>query len=654
MLISGLLQERTPLGGLVRDFQGRTLAWIGHLPDAATPGDYLRGRGELTREHTLAVQGVQLLARGADLTAAFLTHFVKGVGPVTAGRLAGTLGPDALTRLANGQIPDEVPERLHLPLRDACRSDAREQVAALYLLGLHPTHCLTLVKAWGTAAAARFADAPFEATTLGIPFATLDAAHTLLGGTLDDPRRQAALAFEIVRSGSVQQGHIRLPAAQVRFMLRDLHALSVEEAQQATQNNPHLQAYSGHLYLPHLHEQEQALARRLITLLQARATRAVVPLIQREALSREQFGAVSLAAATPLMVLTGGPGTGKSTTVRTIADRFALSGLRFALAAPTGKASSRLSDATGREALTLHRLLGAGRKGFTHHERNPLMLDALIVDECSMIDEELMLALLQAVHPGTRLVLVGDPNQLPPIGPGMPLVALIDTLPVAHLTTVYRQAAGSPVVQLAYSILDNEPIDWEGVGLPFSQTPDARTAVRLAMEQDAQLLAPTRKGPLGVQALNAAARELRGKRDGLPVTDGVVSEGDPVVCTRNLYDLGVMNGMTGVVREVHAQEGGIVRAEFEGELVTFRGTGRAALMPAYAMTVHRSQGSEWENVAVVLHGSHGVMLTRTLAYTGVTRAKKGLHLLGEQDAWQQAILHQAPDRHCGLEARLHE
>lgn len=654
MLISGLLQERTPLGALVRDFQGRTLAWIGHLPDTAGPGDYLRGRGELTREHTLAVQGVQLLARGTELTTAFLTHFVKGVGPVTAQRLASTLGPDALTRLANGQIPDDIPERLHLPLRDACRSDAREQVAALFLLGLHPSHCLTLVNAWGTTAAARFADAPFEALALGVPFASLDAAHTLLGGTLDDPRRHAALACEIVRTASVQQGHMRLPHPQVRFMLRDLHALSSEEAEQATQTNPHLQAYGGHLYLPHLHEQEQALARRLITLLQAPAARAVVPLTQRDSLSREQFAAVNLAAATPLMVLTGGPGTGKSTTVRAIAERFALSGLRFALAAPTGKAASRLSDATGRPAHTLHRLLGAGRKGFTHHERNPLMLDALIVDECSMIDEELMLALLQAVHPGTRLVLVGDPNQLPPIGPGMPLVALIDTLPVAHLTTVYRQAADSPVVQLAYSILDNEPIEWDALALPFTPTLDARMAVELAMAQGAQLLAPTRKGPLGVQALNAAARELRGKRDGLPVTDGVVSEGDPVVCTRNLYDLGVMNGMTGVVREVDAGDGGIIRAEFEGETVTFKGTGRAALMAAYAMTVHRSQGSEWENVAVVLHGSHGVMLTRTLAYTGVTRAKKALHLLGERDAWQQAIWHHAPDRHCGLEARLHE
>ncbi|MFD1732786.1 AAA family ATPase [Deinococcus malanensis] len=183
------------------------------------------------------------------------------------------------------------------------------------------------------------------------------------------------------------------------------------------------------------------------------------------------------------------------------------------------------------------------------------------------------LATLQAVYPGTRLVIIGDPNQLPPISPGMPLLALICTVPVAHLTTVYRQAADSPIVQLAYNIQDGERIDWQDVGLPFHETGDAMRAARLAQEAGAQLLTPTRKGPLGVEALNAAARELRGKHDGLNVTGGIVGEGNPVVCTKNLYDAQVMNGMTGTVKHVNTENGGTVVAIFDGREIPFAGQG---------------------------------------------------------------------------------
>lgn len=652
--VAGLLHTRTDAGGVIREFSGAQRAWLGQLPGPAQPGDYLTALGQPAREHTFVVQQVQVLARASELTEAYLTAFVKGVGPAIARRVAARLGSGALDLLAAGQFPDDLPARLHAAVQEACRSRTREQVGALFLLGVHPQHCITIANAWGDTAAARFVQSPFDAMGLGIPFRVLDHAHTQLGRTPDDPARHRALVTDHLRGLAVTYGHVCQTVPAVTAYLTDHHALTDAEAAAAVTDNPQVKRYGPYVYLPHLHDTEVALAQRLVTLLRAPPA-GTVHAHHPPHLSREQRRAVDLATRCGVVVLTGGPGTGKSTTVKAVADSFAQSGLPFLLAAPTGKAAARLADATGRDAHTLHRVLGAGRTGFAHGKNNPLPVQAVIVDECSMIAQDLLLALTDALSSGTRLVLVGDVRQLPPIDPGMPLGALMDTLPVAHLSTVFRQAAGSPVVQLAYDILDQAPLDFAHLpGLPFTVTDDARTAAKIALDAGAQLLTPMRKGPLGTEALNAAARTLLGKRGGLSITGGEVSAGDPVVCTKNLYDLGVLNGMTGKVLDVTEEGGGTVVAAFDHGPVTFRGAARHHLMPAYAMTVHRSQGSEWESVAVALHDSHAGMLMRTLAYTAVTRAKKHLHLLGSVTAWEAAVARQAPDRVSGLTARLND
>ncbi|MBZ9714502.1 AAA family ATPase [Deinococcus multiflagellatus] len=646
--VTGLLVAHAADGVLVRDAQGVTAAWIGTIPDAQ-PGDYLTATGAVLRDRTLAVQGARVLARADDLARAFLQHAVRGVGPRLAHLLVSQGGPGLLDRLADGEMPPDLPDRLRRPVQDACRSPTREAFATLHLLGLTAPQVLTVIRAWGTGAAARLASTPFDALALGLSFPVLDRVHGTLGGTPDDPARHAALAYHAVQRASLEHGHMRLPTPQVLFALQDTSALSAAEAQRAI-TTPLLTQHAGHLYLPARCREEQDLAGALRRLLRA-APRGTLPLPPRGPLSTEQYGALGLAERHPVTVLTGGPGTGKSTTLRALAEMLGRG--RLALAAPTGKAAARLSDTTGREAQTLHRLLGAGARGFTFHGKNPLPLDALVIDEASMIDTALLLAVLDAVTAGTRVILVGDVHQLPPIAPGLPLQALLGTVPTTHLTRIYRQAQDSPIVALAYDIGDGERLRPETLPLPFTELQDAQTAARLALDAGAQLLAPTRKGPLGTQALNAAARRLSGRSGGLPVTDGQAGVGDPVVCTRNLHGAGVMNGMMGVVTGESEQDGGTLTVQFDDTELAFQGTARAALMPAYALTVHRAQGSEWPAVAVVLHGSHSVMLSRTLAYTAVTRAKETLLLMGELEAWNQAITHPTPPRHCGLEERLH-
>lgn len=651
--ISGVLHTRTAQAAVIRDIHGVSRAWHGRIPEDARPGDYLTAQGVPTLPNTFTVHGVSILARNADLTVAFLSHFVKGVGPATAAKLAASGGPGLLDALAREEFPPGTPAKLERALRDACRKPEREQVSALFLLGLHPTHCLSVVNAWGESAVARFAADPFDALTLGVPFSVLDRAHGHLGGTPDAPGRHRALAVEFLRSQAAQEGHVCLHEATVHAQLMDTHALTFPEAQAATRENPQVTAYGPLLYLPHLHDTEEQLARHVTRLLAQRVT--ALPAVTPDGvnLSREQRQAVTLALQHPLTILTGGPGTGKSTTVRAVAHSFLSAGLKLMLAAPTGKAASRLADATGLQAQTLHRLLGANRQGWTYHTGHQLPAQVVIVDECSMIAQDLLLSLLSAVPTGTRVVLVGDVEQLPPIDAGMPLAALMENVPVAHLTTVYRQAAGSPIVQLAYAMLEGEDIDFTALdGLPFIQTSDAARVAAIAAEHDAQILTPMRKGPLGTEALNAACRTRLRRAGGLNVTGGTVSEGDPVVCTRNLYDIGVMNGMTGTVTAVTGEDDGTVEVTFDHGVVAFSGSRRAYLMPAFAMTIHRSQGSEWGAVAVALHDSHAGMLVRTLAYTAVTRAKGGLVLLGSPAAWARAVKTQAPGRLSGLTTRL--
>lgn len=411
-------------------------------------------------------------------------------------------------------------------------------------------------------------------------------------------------------------------------------------------------------------------------------------------LDPSQLAAVDLACTARVGVITGGPGTGKSTCLRTALDRLdaTLDAGLCGLAAPTGKAARRLSEATGREAMTIHRLLAfgplpRGGLGFRYNVTNRLPYAAVIVDEASMLDIDLAEALLEAIDvERTRLILVGDADQLPSVGPGRVLLDLIESgrVPVARLTKLHRAAAASWVCSQAPVILSGHVPDLATrTDFVWSHCDDREDAVREAVRQASpvaglpQLLVPMRVGPAGAIALNTRLQPLLNKpRDGEPegwkVGDYVLREGDRVIQRKNNYQIGVFNGEVGTVDRIYTAtrecetclgEGSIGDESFAGaKCISCSGTGKLpqqlvvrypdargdrrvgysrvaaeALHLAYALTIHSSQGSEWPWVVVLCHSTHTRMLTRGLIYTAITRAKAGVVLVGDEKGLAHAV-----------------
>ena len=381
----------------------------------------------------------------------------------------------------------------------------------------------------------------------------------------------------------------------------------------------------------------------------------------------DQERAVETAIKESVMVLTGGPGVGKTTTVNNILLN--LSGLHVRLAAPTGKAARRMSESCGYPAVTIHRLLEYSERfgGFTRCRQNPIEADAVIIDESSMMDIRLAASLFQAIPDGAKLILVGDKDQLPSVGPGNVLRDLIDSrrLPVVELTTIHRQVDESSIPHNAQRINRGEPLIL-GSGSEdffFHGQEDARDArqeiLRLITEviparhglnpmTDVQLLCPMKKGPIGVFELNKELQNIlnppeKGKNEfsGFRV-------GDKVIHIRNNYDLEVMNGECGLVTRIEGkpQEVGV---DFGDREVVYGKEALDDLTLSYAMTVHKSQGSEWPAVVIPIHSSNYIMLTRNLFYTAVTRGKALVYVVGNQRGLKRAIKNNASTkRYSGL------
>lgn len=380
--------------------------------------------------------------------------------------------------------------------------------------------------------------------------------------------------------------------------------------------------------------------------------------------------AVELMLSARVGIVTGGPGVGKSTITGVALDRLdALhaqlldsAGPRgveahqppYLLAAPTGKAARRMSEATGREAMTIHRLLKYGLgQPWGHTRHYPLPTACVIVDEASMVDVELAAALFDAIDPTTtRLILVGDRNQLPSVGAGKVFADLISSgaVPVAELTTLHRSAAESWVCRNAPLVLagkapDLRPLpDFQWANVPTAHAA-AQAALSWARQMDAQILIPQRTAECGTNAVNRLAQaEMNPKRQGEAAISvkGRDEAGsyeirprDRVIQTKNDYQQDVMNGETGVVLEV--TDGGAVTVDFDGREVTLTGLDAHRLQLAYALTIHKSQGSEWPWVVVLCHSSHTYMLSRALLYTAITRAKKGVVVVGDEAGLERAL-----------------
>lgn len=412
-------------------------------------------------------------------------------------------------------------------------------------------------------------------------------------------------------------------------------------------------------------------------------------------LEDQQRRAVAQAVENGLLIVTGGPGTGKTTTINTIIRYFEAENLEILLAAPTGRAAKRMTEATGYEARTIHRMLelsggpeqSPGRAVFQRDSENPLEADVIIIDEMSMVDLYLMQALLKAVLPGTRLILVGDVNQLPSVGPGNVLRDMIDSgvFPVVRLNRIFRQAAKSDIIVNAHKINRGEPVKLDNKSRDFffleRQDPRVVARVVLALVQeklpryvdakpfDIQVLTPMRKGALGVEQLNEILQEyLNPREEGKEEKEGkrgLFREGDKVMQIRNDYQLewevrnrygiavdrgmGIFNGDMGIIRQInHFAEN--MQVEFdEGRMVTYDFKQLEELELAYAITIHKSQGSEYPAVVIPLLGGPRMLMNRNLLYTAVTRARSCVTLVGSAASFENMVNNESEQkRYSGL------
>ncbi|MBX3272620.1 MAG: ATP-dependent RecD-like DNA helicase [Sandaracinaceae bacterium] len=591
---------------------------------------------------------------------------VPGVGRAIAQRLVAAFGERTLDVISEQSARlREVPgigrkraEAIAAAVR-ARRADA-EQLTFLHSLGLGPALSRKLRAKYGERTVEVLREDPYLAAeeVSGIGFRTADQIGHAAGIADDDPRRAAGAVLHLIGKAA-DDGHVYAPLAT---LVRGARALNVPEALiepavEALTARQMLVVEEDRVYAPPLHRAEVRAAERFVALARPRPGReaAARALALPEELTDLQRDAVRTALTSGLMVLTGGPGTGKTTTVEAIVAAHEALELRVTLAAPTGRAAKRMSEASGREARTIHRLLEwAPQSGsFARDANSPLETDLVLVDEASMLDLPLARALLDAIPPSASLVLVGDVDQLPPVGAGQVLRELIrsERAPVVRLDRVFRQAQQSAIIRGAHDVLTgraprpttrgekgdgdlfvvraHEPAAIvERLVATLRRIPEA---YGLDARRDVQVLVPMRRGPVGTERLNEVLQEhLNPRRDAPP---GVLRAGDKVMQLKNDYEREVFNGDIGWVRRV---EDGVTYVEFDSGVRSYDADAVDALALAYASTIHKAQGSEFPGVIVVLSAGHHVLLSRALLYTAITRAKKLVVLVGEPRAIERA------------------
>lgn len=517
----------------------------------------------------------------------------------------------------------------------------------------------------------------------GIGFKTADGIASKMGYEKNDLRRcKSGLNYTLNQLS--EDGHVYAVEEQLVESAKKLLEADEEPIRQAMSEmlaNDELKQEKDAIYLPPFYYSEVGIARKILGLLNQTANKKNVSLdisaIQQSSgivYDDVQIEAIQQAVDAKVMVLTGGPGTGKTTTTQGIIAAFRNMGLRILLAAPTGRAAKRMSEATGMEAKTIHRLLEYNpADGYKRNDENPLEGDALIVDECSMVDIMLMYNLMKAIPTDMRLVLVGDIDQLPSVGAGNVLRDIIDSerVPVIRLTRIFRQAQTSRIVMNAHAINNGSfPDISNGKNTDFffikMEDPEkvAEQIVNLVQNRlpkaynqplsNIQVLTPIQRGVVGAANLNAVLQTaLNNSTQSLSRSGYVFKNGDRVMQIRNNYDKDVFNGDIGVVASVN-QEDRSLTVDFDGHIVEYEVSELDELTLAYATTIHKSQGSEYPIVVIPIMMNHYVMLQRNLIYTAITRSKKVCVLIGQVKALAYAVHHQTVnDRNTLLKERIH-
>lgn len=686
--VGAILHHQTGTGftvmTAVRDGSNERLKVVGTFP-ALEAGESIAITGEW-RQHPkfgrqfVAESVVPILPSSAeDIESYLLAGHVKGIGPTLAHRLVERFGADLL------RVIDEEPERLRevsgvgkrtlKKIRASWEEQrgVREVMVFLAAHGLGGSRAFRIHKQYGDAAIRIIRQDPYRLAyeVRGIGFSTADAIAQSLGHDMRSPFRLMAGLRHVVDEERLR-GHCGIPVAEavkkaveLLAVEPDLIARTIESAISGRIVLEEVLEGRRMLFEPSLHDAEARIAATLARLAATRPPWSGIDPAEAVQIAEEESGialdptqrlAIDLALTSCAVVITGGPGVGKTTLVRALLAVFHDAELDVALAAPTGRAAKRLGESTGSMAQTIHRLLEMSPQSgtFQRDESTPLDADVLIIDEASMVDVPLLDAILRALPAGGAIVLVGDADQLPSIGPGQVLHDILASarVPSIRLTEIHRQAAGSRIVVNAHRIIrgglpafgaTNEETD---MFLFKAYSPEravehvvdlvtTRIPRRFGFQslRDVQVLAPMRNGPVGIHVLNSALQTALNPSAEHAVRverpNGVVfCRRDKVMQTENNYDKGVFNGDVGVIANVDAEEEKFT-VDFGGSLIVDYSFDEAdQLSLAYATTIHKSQGSEYEAVIVVLMPQHSIMLRRNLLYTAVTRGRRLVVVVG--------------------------
>jgi exodeoxyribonuclease V alpha subunit len=658
---------------------------VGHAP-AIGAGEWITATGAWVSDR---VHGLQFKANvlkatpptGAEGIEKYLASGqMRGIGPAMAKRIVAAFGENTF------EVIEAAPERLtgvagigpwrasRIVAGWAEQKAVREIMIFLHAHGVGTARAVRIFKTYGHEAIKVMTEDPYRLArdVRGIGFRTADAIAAKLGVEKTSPQRlRAGVSFAL--QTATDEGHCGLPIEMLVTLAEKL--LEVEAALIRTAVAEELRRGEDVLtdtvggepciFLKGLHGAEYSIAERLIQ----RAARKppwpeialdkALPWVEQKTgktLSNSQREAVRLVLASKVAVITGGPGVGKTSTLDSILRILIAKGVQVALAAPTGRAAKRMTEQTGLEAKTIHRLLEIDPKhgGFSRTEDNPLACDLLVVDETSMVDVPLMNALTRAIPPHAGLLLVGDVDQLPSVGPGQVLADIIasERIPVARLTEVFRQAAESRIVVNAHRInhgqMPEPPQAGEESDFYMVEIAEPEEGISKLIEivtnriprrfgldptKDVQVLCPMQRGVLGARNLNHELQRVLNPNPPATVErfGWRFSPGDRVMETQNDYDREVFNGDLGTVARIDDDEGAVI-VNFEGREVAYPYGELDTLVPAFATTIHKSQGSEYAAVVIPVVTQHYTMLARNLLYTGVTRGKRLVVLVGQKKA----------------------
>lgn len=688
---------------------------------ALTVGISIEARGEYmdhpTYGHQFKItQYVEIAPQGLEEIERYLASgAVKGIGAALAKRIIQKFGENTL------KIMDEEPERLAeikgISTRMAMeiaqnmedKKELREAILHLSKYGISNTLALKIYNHYGIGLYAMLQENPYKMAEdiSGVGFKIADGIAMQLGIKTDSQYRiQCGILY--ILSQSVTEGHCFLPEdiltersailleTTPELVRTQISNLSVERKVILRQDRVYLQSY---FYT------ELSCAKKLLELDRAVGESYVLPSRRQQLraklektavkngliLEEHQLEAAVECICNGVFILSGGPGTGKTTTINLMIQYFQSEGLDLLLAAPTGRAAKRMSEATGYEAKTIHRLLELNgaldeedkrKVRFERNEENPLDADVVIIDEMSMVDVSLFQALLQAIVPGTRLILVGDVDQLPSIGPGQVLKDIMESkcFHCVVLNKIFRQKTGSDIVENAHKInrgeeisLDNKSEDFfflerQNVNVIYKHmielVRDKLPKYVQASSFDIQVLTPMRKGALGTLALNPILQEYLNpphpSKAEYETTQGLFREGDKVMQIKNNYELeweilgnyqividkgqGVFNGDMGIIKEINERQSYLVVEFDEHRRVTYSFQILDELELCYAVTIHKSQGGEYPAVLIPLLSGPAMLMNRNLLYTGITRAKRLVVILGQKDVFRAMIRNESENR----------